>query len=208
MLYVLWWAADGVVDRLSSIPNRCSVYEMFLLVPMLVATCQLQPIPWCGLPGTMDVHVSHSDPALRVLSRTGRWFVPRRSTRTRRYPNLVQPNLRVTRHPHPAHTPTPWTYWYKSTPSKFGPCCGVHCRYYTEWGLQRDAVWCDGSGVPCGVRVWTSNWVPSLWSVREFWPGDNYALALAYFKTGMADAGTVRSAMGTCDATTPTRTTP
>lgn len=41
----------------------------------------------------------------------------------------------------------------------------------------------------CGVRVWTSNWVPSIWSVREFWPGDNYALALAYFNTGLPEAG-------------------
>ena len=57
--------------------------------------------------------------------------------------------------------------------------------YYSEWGLQRDPVFCPddnggGGGVAaCGVRVWTSNWVSSIWSVREFWPGDNYALALA-----------------------------
>lgn len=41
----------------------------------------------------------------------------------------------------------------------------------------------------CGVRVWTSNWVPSIWSVREFWPGDNHMLALSYFKAGLPDDG-------------------
>ena len=40
-----------------------------------------------------------------------------------------------------------------------------------------------------GRRVWTSNWVPSVWSVREMWPGDNYHLALAYFQTGLAEDG-------------------
>ena len=61
--------------------------------------------------------------------------------------------------------------------------------FYTEWALQRDPLPCpDGEG-ECGVRVWTSNWVPSIWSVREFWPGDNYALALAYFKAGLPEGG-------------------
>lgn len=59
--------------------------------------------------------------------------------------------------------------------------------FFTEWGLQRDPVFCEDH--VCGVRVWTSNWVPSIWSVREFWPGDNYMLALSYFKTGLPDAG-------------------
>ncbi len=31
--------------------------------------------------------------------------------------------------------------------------------------------------------------MPSLWSLREMWPGDNYHLALAYFQTGLADDG-------------------
>ena len=63
--------------------------------------------------------------------------------------------------------------------------------FYTEWALQRDPVPCpegEDEG-ECGVRVWTSNWVPSIWSVREFWPGDNYALALAYFKAGLPEGG-------------------
>jgi hypothetical protein len=55
--------------------------------------------------------------------------------------------------------------------------------YYTEWGLQRENMPYGGQ------RCWTSNWVPSLWSLREMWPGDNYHLALAYFQTGLADDG-------------------
>jgi hypothetical protein len=55
--------------------------------------------------------------------------------------------------------------------------------YYTEWGLERESMPYGGQ------RCWTSNWVPSVWSLREMWPGDNYALALAYFQTGLADDG-------------------
>jgi len=55
--------------------------------------------------------------------------------------------------------------------------------YYTEWGLQRDKMPYGGE------RCWASNWVPSIWSLREMWPGDNYQLALAYFQTGLGDEG-------------------
>jgi len=55
--------------------------------------------------------------------------------------------------------------------------------YYTEWGLEREEMPYGGQ------RCWTSNWVPSLWSLREMWPGDNYHLALAYYQTGLADDG-------------------
>ena len=55
--------------------------------------------------------------------------------------------------------------------------------YYTEWGLEREKMPYGGE------RVWPSNWVPSLWSLREMWPGDDYHLALAYFQTGLADEG-------------------
>ena len=55
--------------------------------------------------------------------------------------------------------------------------------FYTEWGLEREQMPYGGE------RVWPSNWVPSIWSLREMWPGDNYQLALAYFQTGMADDG-------------------
>ena len=55
--------------------------------------------------------------------------------------------------------------------------------HYTEWGLEREKMPYGGE------RCWTSNWLPSLWSLRELWPGDNYHLALAYFQTGLADDG-------------------
>ncbi len=54
---------------------------------------------------------------------------------------------------------------------------------YTEWGLER--VKPPYGGEQC----WPSNWVPSVWSVREMWAGDNYQLALAYFQTGLPDDG-------------------
>ncbi len=55
--------------------------------------------------------------------------------------------------------------------------------YYSEWALQNERT---PSG---GRRVWTSNFVPAIWSVRELWPGDNYHLALAYFQAGLARDG-------------------
>ena len=52
---------------------------------------------------------------------------------------------------------------------------------YAEVGLQNDRM-------PCGGRqVWTSNFVPDIWSVRELWPGDNHHLALAYFQAGLGE---------------------
>jgi hypothetical protein len=40
-----------------------------------------------------------------------------------------------------------------------------------------------------GEQCWPSNWLPSVWSVREMWPGDNYHLALACFQTGLPEEG-------------------
>jgi hypothetical protein len=54
---------------------------------------------------------------------------------------------------------------------------------YTEWGLERMKMPYGGE------QCWPSNWVPSIWSLREMWPGDNYHLALAYYQTGLADQG-------------------
>ncbi len=54
---------------------------------------------------------------------------------------------------------------------------------FTEWGLERVKMPYGGE------QCWPSDWVPSVWSVRELWPGDEYALALAYFQTGLADDG-------------------
>ncbi|MDP4273134.1 MAG: DUF4450 domain-containing protein [Bacteroidota bacterium] len=59
----------------------------------------------------------------------------------------------------------------------------IESTYYSEWALQNDKN-------PLGGRkVWTSNWIPGIWSVRELWPGDNYHLALSYFQAGLPDDG-------------------
>ena len=55
--------------------------------------------------------------------------------------------------------------------------------HYTEWALERMKMPYGGE------QCWPSNWVPSVWSVREMWSGDDYALALAYFQTGLPDDG-------------------
>lgn len=63
------------------------------------------------------------------------------------------------------------------------PLQSIESVYYSEWALQNDSL-------PSGGRqVWTSNWVPGIWSVRERWPGDNYHLALSYFQAGMSEDG-------------------
>ena len=59
----------------------------------------------------------------------------------------------------------------------------VQALHYTEWALERIKLPYGGE------QCWPSNWVPSIWSVREMWPGDNYHLALAYFQTGLAAEG-------------------
>ena len=55
--------------------------------------------------------------------------------------------------------------------------------YYTEWDLERIRL--PFGGVLCQL----SNWVPWKWSVRDMFGGDLFALALAYFQTGLGDAG-------------------
>ncbi|MEI6143153.1 MAG: DUF4450 domain-containing protein [Mariniphaga sp.] len=63
------------------------------------------------------------------------------------------------------------------------PLQSIESVYYSEWALQNDKV-------PGGGRqVWTSNWVPAIWSIRELWPGDNYHLALSYFQSGLPNDG-------------------
>lgn len=63
------------------------------------------------------------------------------------------------------------------------PLQRIESLYYPEYALQNDTVGEDGR------VVWTSNWVPGIWSVRELWPGDNYHLAQSYFQSGMPDEG-------------------
>ena len=55
--------------------------------------------------------------------------------------------------------------------------------YYSEWALERMKMPYGGE------QVWPSNWVPSIWSVREMWSGDDYQLALAYCQAGLPDDG-------------------
>jgi hypothetical protein len=63
------------------------------------------------------------------------------------------------------------------------PLQSIESVYYSEWALQNDSI---PSG---GRKVWTSNWVPPVWSIRQLWPGDNYHLALSYFQTGLPNDG-------------------
>ena len=91
--------------------------------------------------------------------------------------------------------PDPWLY------SVFLPIeaglwdaeTAAQALHFTEHGLERDAIFCEAdaaaSNATCGAVVWTSNWVPSMWSVRQLWSGDNSGLALAYFLTGLPDDG-------------------
>ena len=69
--------------------------------------------------------------------------------------------------------------------------------YYTEWGLQNDPVPVGGR------RVWTSNWVPGIWSVRPLGSLDYLNLSLAYFQAGFAEDGwdiLKGDALPACDA--------
>lgn len=79
----------------------------------------------------------------------------------------------------------PWLYsiFLPAEANLLSPIQLIESVYYTEWSLQNDAV--PGGG----RRVWPSNWVPALWSVRELWSGDEYALAQTYFKAGLANDG-------------------
>jgi hypothetical protein len=59
----------------------------------------------------------------------------------------------------------------------------VQALYYTEWGLERIRL--PYGGVLCQP----SNWVPWKWSVRDPFGGDAFHLALACYRTGLAEAG-------------------
>ena len=77
----------------------------------------------------------------------------------------------------------PWLYsiFLPIDAGLVSPAQAVESLRYAEAGLQNDRM-------PCGGRqVWTSNFVPAIWSVRERWPGDNHHLALAYFQAGLAE---------------------
>lgn len=63
------------------------------------------------------------------------------------------------------------------------PHDALRALYSTEWGLQNLRPKFGGR------LVWLSNWVPSMWSVRELYYGGNYFLALAYFQAGLPEEG-------------------
>jgi hypothetical protein len=55
--------------------------------------------------------------------------------------------------------------------------------YYTDWAMEHYRF-------PFGGEMrQTSNWVPGQWSLRELYPGDNFAMALGYFLGGQGDDG-------------------
>ncbi|MHB1355522.1 MAG: hypothetical protein ACYCZF_06060 [Anaerolineae bacterium] len=79
----------------------------------------------------------------------------------------------------------PWTYaiFLPIDVGLLDPQQSVQSLYYTQWALENVRM-------PYGGRkVWMSNWVPSIWSVREFTPGENFQLAYAYFKAGFPEEG-------------------
>jgi len=55
--------------------------------------------------------------------------------------------------------------------------------YYTESAMERFKL------PYCGEMRQTSNFVPGMWSVRELYAGDNFAMALGYFLAGQGDEG-------------------
>jgi len=79
----------------------------------------------------------------------------------------------------------PWLYgiFLPIDAGLVNPDQAIESLYYSQWALQNDKMPAGGR------RVWTSNWVPGIFSVRVLYPGDNYHLALAYFLAGMADDG-------------------
>ena len=85
--------------------------------------------------------------------------------------------------------PDPWLYavFLPIEAGLWTPEQAAQALHYAEYGVQHDPVSCDGTA--CGHRVWTSKWVPGIWSVRQLWPGDEMALAMAYLTTGLADDG-------------------
>ena len=89
--------------------------------------------------------------------------------------------------------PDPWLYsiFLPIEAGLWDAATAAQALFFSEYGLERDGVLCDagGNSSTCGEVVWTSNWVPSQWSVRQLWSGDNYGLALAYFLAGLPDEG-------------------
>ncbi|MEI8235357.1 MAG: DUF4450 domain-containing protein [Verrucomicrobiota bacterium] len=82
--------------------------------------------------------------------------------------------------------PDPWlpgVYLPLDCPGLLNSEQAASSLHFTEYGLQREQ---RPSG---GVRVWCSNWVPGIWSIRLKSPGDEYALALGYCFAGLPEGG-------------------
>jgi hypothetical protein len=80
--------------------------------------------------------------------------------------------------------PDPWTpglYLPMDCPGLLNDEQMASMAHFTEYGLQREP---RSSG---GVRLYPSNWVPSIWSNREKSPGDEYHMALGYCFAGMPE---------------------
>lgn len=59
----------------------------------------------------------------------------------------------------------------------------ITALWYSKWALENVPQ-------PGGGRtVWLSNWVPSIWSVRQNAAGENFQLAYGFFKAGLAEEG-------------------
>lgn len=88
--------------------------------------------------------------------------------------------------------PDPWLYsvFLPIEAGLFTQEEAAQALFYTEYGLERNPIFCDPvTPSKCGDVVWTSNWIPSQWSVRQLWSGDNSGLSLAYFLSGLPDDG-------------------
>lgn len=59
----------------------------------------------------------------------------------------------------------------------------VSALWYSKWALENVPQRCGGR------TVWLSNWVPGIWSVRQNEAGENFQLAYAFFKAGLAEEG-------------------
>jgi hypothetical protein len=88
--------------------------------------------------------------------------------------------------------PDPWLYsiFLPIEASLFTQEEAAQALYFTEWGLERNSIYCNSfSSDICGETVWTSNWLPAQWSIRQLWSGDISALVFAYFLSGLPDDG-------------------
>ena len=75
----------------------------------------------------------------------------------------------------------PGIYLPLDCPGLFNDEQAASTLYFTEYALEREP---RPTG---GVRVWPSNWVPTIWSNRTKAPGDEYHMALGYCLAGQPE---------------------